>query len=335
MKNIGFLLIVFLLGYSVMAQELNCRFRIQTPNMQSVDASVFKTLEADVNQFLNNQIWTSDRFGEQEKIDCNIVLVITNEFSQTRFGGELTVQADRPVFNSNYLSPIFIHKDSDVQFEYSQFSALEFDENAFMSNLTSVLGFYVYTIIGIHYDSFQRMGGTPYFTKAQNIVNVAANNNNSHTGWKPTEGLRNRYWINENYMNSKYNDIREATYIYHRNGLDEMYSDPNNARKMILSAVKKVEGVFNISQSNFLVKIFTTSKTEELKNIFGDMSVPGKEKTDIMSSITRIDPSAARLIQDMNKMGVNKAPTVPMDNGMNSRVPADNGINNRVPVKGN
>jgi len=322
-KYNSFLLLICLwAGIGVSAQELNCKFRIQTPNLQMVDPVIFKTLEADMNEFLNNRKWTSDAFSPEEKINCNINLTINAEKSSNRFQGELTIQADRPVLNSSYQSPLFIHKDNDVEFEYSQFSALEFDENAFISNLTSVLAFYVYTVLGLEYDSFTRLGGTALYQRAQNIINNAGNSNQGFVGWKANESLRNRYWMNENLLNPKYQDMREAYYIYHRQGMDLMFENVSAGRKGVNDAIKKVESVFNQSQNNYLVKVFTNTKNEEIQNIFGDASVPNHEKAAMINVLVKVDPINARKFQEMNKYGTT---------GPAKKVPIDG----RMPDKGN
>ena len=227
----SFLLLPFILTIlaqsSGSAQELRCNVQILSNQIQGTNKQIYKTLQQDIYEFMNNRIWTNQKFENNERIECKI-LINLDKHTGDEFSGSMTVSSRRPVYNSSYNTTMFQYKDNDIQFRYLENQPLEFDINSFKSNLTSILAYYAYIIIGLDFDSFSPMGGTPYYNKAQQIVSNAQNARGK--GWKAFESRRNRYWLVENILNNEYGPVREFLYQYHRKGLDQMHDDQAQAR---------------------------------------------------------------------------------------------------------
>ena len=190
---------VLILSSTCFSQEMNCQISILTPQIQASDKSIYDNLETELRDFLNNRKWTNDEYLNQERIECSMIITISERVSTDEFKASIQIQSRRPVYNSSYNSPMMNHQDNDFNFHYVQDQTIEFDEANINSNLTAVLGYYVYMIIGLDYDSFSPEGGTTYFVKAQTIVNNAQRL--PDRGWKAFESSRNRYWLVDNFLN--------------------------------------------------------------------------------------------------------------------------------------
>ncbi len=278
-------LLVGLLSFPLLAQELNCKVQIITPKLQLTDPAIFKTLETSINEFMNNRKWTDDVFQPFERIECQILITITDEISNDHFKAQVNIQSSRPVYNSDYKTVIFNYSDKDWEFRYSAYQPLEFNENAHLSNLTSLLAFYAYVIIGMDYDSFSPLGGTPYFLKAQTIVNNAQNV--PERGWKAYDGTRNRYWLIENLTNTKYDMYRQAFYKYHLKGLDHMYDNRSSATKVILECLKDLEKVYDRYPNIMILQLFFNAKADELVDIL--RGAPQTDKIRAVNLLTKLD----------------------------------------------
>jgi hypothetical protein len=265
---------LFILGISLHAQELQGRVTVFAQQVGStVDKSAFTTLQNQLTSFISNRKWTNDVFQAQEKIRCNFLLTIQSIDQDNIYKASLAIQAARPVYNSSYQTALINYQDIDVTFKYIQFQQLEFNENrvqgtdALAANLTAIFAYYVYMILGFDYDSFSPKGGEEFFAKAQNIVNNAPESKDI-TGWKSFDGVRNRYWLAENLMNSRYNDIHDIIYSYYREGLDNMYQDNQSARSSILDALSSLQD-FNQQNPNTMVEqFFVQGKSQEYIGIF-------------------------------------------------------------------
>ncbi|HCN83829.1 MAG TPA: DUF4835 domain-containing protein, partial [Sphingobacteriaceae bacterium] len=196
-------------------------------------------------------------------------------------------QSSRPIYGTSYNSTILNISDKDFNFSYSEGQPLDYSDQNFTNNLSSLLAYYAYVILGMDYDSFLQFGGTPYYTKAQGVINNAQNS--SFPGWKAFEGLRNRYWLAENLNNKIYSPLREILYDYHRNGLDVMSENPAKARKLIVSLLPKVQSIDKQQQGSMLNQIFFTAKADELVNIIsmGDQ----QERIKAYTVLSQIDPA--------------------------------------------
>lgn len=309
------LIIIFLLfAYSLnsVAQELNCQVKVQTPQLQIADPKLFKTMETAIFEFMSNTKWGNDEFAQEEKIDCSIFINITKENSVSSFEAEVTIQSNRPVYNSSYNSVTFLYRDN-VSFEYVEFQPIEFNENTYTTELSSLLAFYAYTVLGYDYDSFSPMGGNAYFQKAQQIINFAQNS--PAPGWKAFDSDRSRYWLMEQLLNNKYADVRSAFYTYHRQGLDQMYEDPKVGRSQVINALKKMEAVQKDFPNTMPVRRFMEAKSDELVQIFKDGSIAPNEKAQATNALFKLDPAQANKYRGISAGGTGSKATRPTGPG--------------------
>ena len=253
----------------------------RVPN--TVDKKIFTTLQTQLTNFMNNRKWTKDVFQTQEKIECNFLLNIDRVVETNVYKASLTIQGARPVYNSSYQTPLINFQDADVTFRYVEYQPVEFNEtrvqgsDALASNLTATLAYYAYTIIGLDYDAFSPKGGDPYFQKAQNIVNNAPEGRDI-SGWKAFDGLRNRYWLSENLMNSRYNILHDVIYTYYRQGLDKMYENEVEGREQILASLTQLQALNQENPNLMIVQFFMQGKAQELTRIFKKAAPPEKSR---------------------------------------------------------
>jgi hypothetical protein len=280
-------LLIYVLPFVSLGQELNCSVSVNASQIQTSDAGIFKDLENSIEQFMNTRKWTNDTYKNHEKIVCNILVTITKMPAIGSFAASVRVQSARPVFNSNYTSLLFNFADREWEFEYVETMPLEYNDNTFTSNLTSMLAFYAYLIIGLDYDSFSELGGTPYFQRALSVVNNAQQS--GRPGWQAIGSNRNRYWIIENLNNPQMTDLRKAIYNYHRHGLDIFESNPDQGRQVILNGLKDIKKVRDINPNSILVVTFFDAKGKELADIFSDGNIQVRRQA--YDIITAIDPS--------------------------------------------
>jgi len=292
LKSIRYYLLAILLLYGgvVNSQELNCNVQVSAQKIQGSNRQVFESMQRDIYEFMNNSIWTNHVFSYAERIDCNILITITEQFSADEFSGTIQIQLRRPIFNSTYNSTVLNFMDNNFRFRYVEFSPLEFDPNSYRSSLVSVLAYYAYIFLGFDYDSFSPLGGTQYFQIAEKIVNNAQNA--SEPGWKPYDGSRNknRYWLVKNALDQQYEGVRRFIYEYNILGMDKMESRTGEARISILESLKLVQEVFRARPDPYmyLLQIIMESKADELVSIFAD-AFP-EEKSRVVQILTEIDP---------------------------------------------
>ena len=232
MRKISLYILFLLFGYSAAAQDLNAQVKVISGKIQTSNRHIFQSLETAMKDFLNGRKWCQDPILPQERFECTFVLNITAWDGNSNFTGELQVQSSRPVYNSSYSSPVMNVNDKDFDFIYSEGSTIDYSDQTFSSNLASVMAFYAYVIIGLDYDTFGRLGGTPYFQQAQAVV-TNAQSNGAYKGWKAFDGNVNRYWFSENLNSRVYLPLRNILYDYHRNGLDQMAENAAKGRKAI------------------------------------------------------------------------------------------------------
>lgn len=286
MRNILFMILT-VLPLAGFTQELKCAVTINASQIQTSDAGIFKDMENAIEQFMNGRKWTNDTYKNHEKINCNFLITISKMPAIGSFTASVQVQSARPVFNSNYSSLLFNFADREWEFEYIESLPLEYNDNTYTSNLTSMLAMYAYLIIGLDYDSFSDLGGTPYFQRALSVVNNAQQSN--LPGWQAIGSNRNRYWIVENLNNPQMVDLRKAIYSYHRLGLDTFETNPDESRQIILNGLKKIQKVRDINPNAILVVSFFDAKGKELANIFSDGNIQVRRQA--YDIITAIDPS--------------------------------------------
>lgn len=282
---------------ALFSQELNCSVQILSPQLQNTaDKKIFQTLQQSIFEFMNNRKWTNDVFQQDERIECSIVITIS-EKSNDAYKGTIQVQARRPVYKSSYNSLLVNILDKNFTFKYVEYQPMEFVENTFTSNLTSVLAFYAYVIIGTDYDSYSQDGGTPYFQKAQTVVSNAQST--SDVGWKSTEDDRNRYWIVENILNATFKPLRECTYKYHKNGFDAMAEDLISGRAATLSSLELLKKVYDSKPNSYSLQIFFLAKADEIVNLF--TPAEPAEKNKVIALLNEIDPANTTKYNKINQ----------------------------------
>ncbi|MEY2949425.1 MAG: DUF4835 family protein [Saprospiraceae bacterium] len=280
------------INISLIGQELNFSVKINTQKVQKADPVIFETLTQTMLEFLNNQKWTDDVFQLDEKINCNLLLTIQEEVSETGFKAELAIQSSRPVFNSNYETPLLNYIDKEVSFSYQQFQPLQFSRNTFNDNLSAILSFYVYVILGLDYDSYEPRGGENYFQIAQEIVNnIPQGVADANSGWRSLDGDRNRYWMIENILSPRVRIFRESFYNYHRQGLDYMAGDIEKGRGAIKTALEAIVGVTKSYPNSMIIQMFANSKANEIIEIY--KVSPQEERSVISQILSGLDPANA------------------------------------------
>ena len=281
-------LVLFVVAFAN-AQELRCNIQLNTTQVQGSNRSITEALQTALYEFVNMRVWTNHVYTTEERIECNMMLNITSLVGN-EFSGTITVQSRRPVFNSVYPTNLINFQDKDLKFNYVEGQPLEFSDVSYISNLTSIIAYYVYIILGLDYDSFSPNGGTPYFQKAETIVTNAQQSN--ERGWKAYEGnYRNRYWLVQNMLDDRYRGVREFTYKYYRLGLDRMNSRPNDARADIAEYLKLLQDVYRRKPDPylFLLQIVFDAKSTEWVDIFNN-GTPD-EKTRVVKLLKEIDPA--------------------------------------------
>ncbi len=280
----------------VQAQELNCNLQINSDKIQGSNKSVFTTLQKSATEFLNNRRWTEQAYEENERIECNINIIINSVEGET-YSAEMVVQSRRPVFNSSYTSTLLNLRDQDFKFTYREFEPLEFNSSNLNSNLTAVLAYYAYVIIGYDMDTFSRLGGTPYFQAAENIVSQAQTSD--WAGWKAFENDKNRYALISNVMDDAFKKFREYFYEYHRLGLDEMSINSTNGRARIASGMPVLRDVYRARPTTVIISSFLESKSDELINIF-KKGTP-EEKKQVLDILTTVNPTLTSRYEEIMK----------------------------------
>lgn len=267
MKIPTFLLILLFLNNNIKAQELSAQVVVNSDLVNQTNQQIFRTLERSINEFINTQVWTNQSFQDQERIRCSFVLNLTS-YNSDRFEATLQVQSQRPVFDSNYDSPVLNFLDKDIVFSYQEFQPLFFNRASFESNLVSLISFYAYIILGLDADSFDLYGGNSYFEQAFQIVNLAQSS--SQSGWKPSDGTRNRFWLIDSMRSNSFREYRESLYTYHREGLDQMTQLPEQGKTAIMKAIQQLEPLYQRRPNAFLLQMFFDAKVEEIVSLFSD-----------------------------------------------------------------
>jgi hypothetical protein len=297
MKKILLLLITsYLLIASSYAQELNCNVSINAPKNQNIDPQVFRNLETAIRDFLNGRKWTTDNFKDIERIKCNLIINIDEIPTEGEYKANAIIQSQRPIYNTNYNSTMLNLQDKTFDFAYLDLQNLDYNDNGYTSQLTTLLAYYAYIIIGYDYESFSKNGGTPYFIKAQTAVNnVPPNEKSKYKGWSQfdggisfTTGTINRFVLVDNWLNPRYKDFRTMFFNYHFNGLDRMYTDATKARSSITSSLLTLQPINSDNPSLLPLRNFFIAKNAELINVYSksDMS----ERSVVIQLLSTLDP---------------------------------------------
>ena len=277
------------------AQELQANVAVVASRLPStIDHKQFQTLQTALYNFINGRQWSNESFKSNEKIVCNFLINISSAGDNNTFQATLTVQAGRPVFNTSYQSPLINFQDESFSFRYVEYQNMDFNDNRvagsepYAANLTAEIAYYCYMILGLDFDTFSLRGGDPYFQKAMNIVNNAPEGTNI-TGWKPFDGIFNRYWLIENLTNSKYTLVHDAYYSYFRSGLDQLYDKEADGRAAVLNALNMLNTINSENPRLMIMQFFFQGKTTELSHIF--QKSPADEKARALDLLTKLDIS--------------------------------------------
>ncbi len=292
MKRLLLLVFTMVTGFTLQAQELRCNIQITTQNLQGSNKQIFQTLQSSINEFMNGRAWSNYKFSNNERIECSLMFNIQS-YSGDQCKGTLTLQVRRPVFNSSFNTVLLNYIDNDIDFTYLEYEPLEFSETAHLSNLTSVLAYYAYIILGLDFDSFGLKSGTEFFQKAEKVVNNAQNA--KERGWRAGESTsrRNRYWLVHNILDEEYAPVREFLYNYHRLGLDLMYDKPVEGRLAIAESFILLQDLFKSRPDPFMhfFQVVLDAKSDEFVSIFKESM--DDEKRRVTAVLNQIDPTHA------------------------------------------
>ena len=268
MRKIAFILFSLFLLVTTNAQELNCTVTVNSDQVAQTNQQIFNTLERSLNDFVNKNKWTNRVYKENERLNAQMFITIT-EYESDRFKGNIQIQSSRPVFNTSYESPVFNYKDNRLNFEYIEFQPLIFNENTFDSNLVGVVAYYIYIILGLDADTFSLEGGTEFYRKAQQITTQAQGSN--FAGWSPSASEnRTRFELVDDLLSNTYREYRIAMYNYHRKGLDVLGDNNSTGKQVIAGTMKLFETITKRRPNAFLITTFFDAKSEEIQNIFSD-----------------------------------------------------------------
>jgi len=280
--------LLILLSTPAITQELQFDVRINAEVVQTTERDIFTEMENAFEDFLNDTEWTGDPFRNNEKIKGNLFLTITDQPTVGRFTANAQIQVIRPVYGTNYESLLLNFADRDWDFNFTTSQPLRYNESVYTDNITAMLAYYAYIALGLDYDSFSPMGGSPHYERAQNIVNIAQNS--GATGWGQFQNRRNRYWLVENlFINKQFEPLRNGIYNYHRQAMDVFNDDPEAARAMVLEVLKQIQAVNRVLPNSIGVIAFLDAKNEEIVNMFkeGDLSV----RRNVYNELLKLDPS--------------------------------------------
>ena len=281
------LIILFLLiSNFLLSQELNSEVIIDARQTGKENLQIFKTLESQLTEFINNNTWTNKSIKQNEKINCTFYLNITS-YENDFFEGTIQIQSSRPIFNSSYNSPTYNFNDRNFTFNYQQFQNFTFNDNQFENNLVSVIAFHIYVILGIDADTFKLNSGTPFFEQAQKIVNFSQQK--GFRGWGPADGLQSRYYLIDNILSNTYKEYRTCMYNYHLNGLDIMTTQSKKAKQEIVNSILLLDQMYKRRPNSYILRVFFDSKSDEILDIFsGGPKIP---VANLISTLSKIAPN--------------------------------------------
>ncbi|MBE0638187.1 MAG: DUF4835 family protein [Bacteroidales bacterium] len=281
------LLLTLILSAGLSAQEFFCSVQVSAPNLQQTNREKFQELRQGLYELVNERRWTNYSMTRNERIECTMAITITEEISSDEFKGRINLVLKRPVFGTSYNTTMFNYLDNTFDFQWQEGQSLEYTENTFTSNLTSTIAYYIYIFLGLDFDSYQMMGGSPYFEKAQQIVSSAQGAR--EPGWKSFESTRNRYWLAENLNNSAYANVRRFWYQYHRLGLDIMQDNMERGRQGVITSLETLQRAHREKPNLFIMQLVLDAKRDEFINIFSQAA--GMDRTKAVNILKEIDPS--------------------------------------------
>ena len=276
---------------AIHSQELRCTVSINRDQVPSANQQTFQSLEQAITELMNTTKWTNLTFAEHERIDCQLMIVCKSVSETGLYTCEATIQASRPVYNTTYTSPLLNLKDKNFSFTWNM-EPLNVQLTTFEANLPSMLAYYAYLILGYDADSYQRMGGTPYFQQCENIITLcqtASMESVEQVGWQAFERNANRYSLCNNLLDEAFAPIRQYYYEYHRLGLDEMANNVSNGRARIANGMKALKDSGKARMKNDILTVFLDSKSDEMILIF--QGGTDQEKDDVFNLLMELDPT--------------------------------------------
>jgi len=304
MNKLYLFLLFICFSASLSAQEIQYTINVNTPKLQTADPATIETFKKTIIDFLNNQAWTDESVKDEEKIKVNLQITISNDPSPTQFEASLAILATRPVYGSTYESVIFQYVDDKVNFNFEPGNSYTFNINTYSDNLTSILSYYSYLILGLDKDSFADHGGDAMFEKAQQVVNVLPTgiSQGATAGWDVNSASRNnqtRYYLIENLNNKKLSAFRTGFYEYHLHGLDLFSSDILGARKNMINALKSWEKSYDSYNTALIISLMANIKTDELVDIF--KPAEKTEKEEVARILSKLNPSGRQKLIDLQR----------------------------------
>lgn len=280
------LLLVWGLSSVAQAQELNATITINSDKVQGSDKNIFNTLQAALTEFVNMKKWTTATFAQNERIDCTFTIIV-NTLESNKFSCEIQVQARRPVYNSSYSTTIFNFRDTEFDFEYTEFEPLEHTETTLNSNLTATLVYYIYIIMGMDFDSFALSGGKQFFQQAQQIVSLAQST--QWNGWTAFGNKKNRHALATALTENQSETFHSLWYEYHRKGLDEMAANADRGRANIIAALPTMKTLKEARPNSILLQLFSDSKLDEAVLVYSKAT--SQEKQDGLKLFASLFPT--------------------------------------------
>lgn len=301
MRRIILVVICWLLATGVIsAQEINCTVTINSEQIEGSNKQIYETLKSSIEEYMNQNRWTNMTYAEHEKIECSMLIVV-KEVADNLYKCEMTLQSRRPVYGTTYTTPLLNFKDNNFTFTYQEYDRIEWQQNTFTTNLTAMLAYYCYLIIGHDQDSFQRLGGTPYFQQCEEIVNTcqsASMDNTEQRGWLAFDSNRNRYALINNLLDEAFKKYRNFYYEYHRMGLDEMSGNVTNGRARIAEGLPVLKEAYRARPATYVINTFLDAKADELVDIFSKGTE--KEKRTVYEMLMDIDPTRQNTYERIN-----------------------------------
>lgn len=294
---VALLLLVLPSTASAEGEELNATVNLNSSKVQGSNTEVFTMLQDALNEFINSRKWTTNTYEENERIVCSFNFVVNSYSNDGSFDCSLMVQATRPVYGSSYNSMLFKYEDASIKFKYQPYDRLEFVEDNLDNNLTAVIAFYVYTIIGMDLDSMGELGGSEFLNKALNIANNAQNLGDA--GWRAGSSNNNRYSIIDDYMNGAMEPMRKLMYKYHRLGLDTMFKNADGGRKAITECLPLIKKAYEDRPMAYFTKLFTEYKIDEIVNLYSKCTP--EEKKEVVKVLSEINPSLSTELDKITK----------------------------------
>lgn len=268
------------------AQELNATVQILAPQISNLNKNNLQELQSTVQNFLNNNKFTEETYLPAERIHCSFVITINTWNGGSGYTAEAQIQSSRPVFNASFNTTLLNISDKNFDFSYNDGTVIEFSNQTYTSTLSALLSYYAYTIIGLDKDSFSKFGGTAYFKKAQDVINLAQVSGTS--GWKASDGLRNRFWFNENVLNPTFKDLRAFIYIYHLQGLD-LLAEGNNGLRNIAEALPTLKSLDKQKLGSIFPNVYFSSKAEEITYVLSKLDQ--QQRVIAYNTLVEIDPA--------------------------------------------